>query len=411
MKNLFIRLFIINWSRKLVALIAAVIIWFLVYESMTTTRTIPHVPVRVTNLAADQTIDGLLPNGLLKKRIPVTITGRKSIVDELRSSDIEIVINAEGREESWVAAIEKKNLISLIPNINFAKYLTDISASDIYIHVSSLMTEEIPVTVRKPIGEPPKGYQYLDVWPKTLMQTVSGPKEEIEKLKKQGIDLTFNLSRITKEELDRIGETQAKNGSDEVSYFVPNTWKEVAISFKDGATEPLNDPRAKFLRIDFLRSELIPLSTDLQVAIFYPLQHSKILNPDTITLAITDPLKKKNGIPILDIPLFAKDVSHLFLNVVKNNLQLMVLAAPPQHRKSLNWTVEVIDQELLEEIFITKSLQEGGEKPDDFMQLKLREEYLRHRFRTYVLQMRLFTSDEKKLRLHPHIEGQTIKLS
>ena len=33
---------------------------------------------------------------------------------------------------------------------------------------------------------------------------------------------------------------------DEVSFFIPNTWKEVSIPFRDNSQEPLNDPRANY---------------------------------------------------------------------------------------------------------------------------------------------------------------------
>ncbi len=411
MKELFLRLFVSNWQRKLVAILAAVIIWFLVYQSMTISRTLPDVPVRITNLAIDKTVEGLLPNGQLKKRVPITVTGRKSIIEEIRPGDVEVVINGEGRKESWIASIDKKNLISLVPNLNLQKYLTDISAPDIYIKLSPIMTEEISVTIRKPVGEPPRGYQFLDIWPKILMQTVSGPKEQVEALKKRGIELTFNLQDLSKEELDRLHQAQGTNESDEVSYFVPNTWKEVPIPFRDNALEALNDPRSKFLRIDFLHTELLPLSAELSIAIFFPLQTSKTLNPETLSLSMTDLIAKKNGIPILAIPLLVKDVSRLFLDVVKNNLQIVIIASQKSSKKSLNWTLEIIGQEELEDEYVKRAQQEKVERPEDAMLPKLREEYLRYRFRTYALQMRLYTQDEQKFLLTPQIQGKYIILN
>src|SRR5580704_2432523 len=98
MKALFERLFIRHWPRKLVALITAIVVWFLVSQTITITRTLSDVPVRITNVPPDKTVQGLLPNGLLSKRISVTITGSKSILQDLRPTDIEVVINADGHK-------------------------------------------------------------------------------------------------------------------------------------------------------------------------------------------------------------------------------------------------------------------------------------------------------------------------
>jgi hypothetical protein len=50
MKSLLIKLFVHNWPRKLISLILAVIIWFVVSQSMATTKTISNIGVRITNI-------------------------------------------------------------------------------------------------------------------------------------------------------------------------------------------------------------------------------------------------------------------------------------------------------------------------------------------------------------------------
>ncbi len=111
-KNLFLQ----NWQRKLVALLAALVVWILVNHSITDTKTLSNVPIRVVNLPPDKTILGMMPNGMLAKRITLTVSGSKEIVDELEPGDVEVVLDASQTDENeWVVQITRKNLVSLNP--------------------------------------------------------------------------------------------------------------------------------------------------------------------------------------------------------------------------------------------------------------------------------------------------------
>ena len=158
------RLFVEHWPRKLVAIVAAIVIWFLVSTSITVTRTISNIPVRVINIPKNMTIEGLQPNGLLKERMTLTMTGSKATLDTLVASDLEVVTDAEGRGERWTVEVTKRNLISLNPDIDLKRNLTSVSPGELTLQLSPLVTEKIPVQV-VPVGDPPKGYIFLDVWP------------------------------------------------------------------------------------------------------------------------------------------------------------------------------------------------------------------------------------------------------
>lgn len=84
-----------NWQRKIISLLSACLIWLVIHNSITTTKTFTDVPVRILN--------GILPSGVLDKRIAVTLSGNTSVVSELQEHDLEIVINAAGKEDQWVA--------------------------------------------------------------------------------------------------------------------------------------------------------------------------------------------------------------------------------------------------------------------------------------------------------------------
>jgi hypothetical protein len=404
-KEFLTRLFLKNWPRKLVALLTAIFIWFLVNQTVTVTRTIADVPVRVINVASDKAVLGQLPNGFLNKRISVSITGSKPIVKDLTPSDIEIVINADGQKESWIASISKRNLSSLNPAIDLHKHITEVTANDLFIKVSRLITEDIPVTITKPVGDPPKGYQFLDVWPKYLSQKVSGPEEQVRELKQKGIELTFNLNRISRTELDALVEVQKK---DEISFLVPEAWKKVPIPFKDNALEPLNDPRANLLRIDFLKQELSPLGSELPITIFFPIKYSQTINPQTYSLATNGLVQKKNGLKQLTIPLYVRDVSQLFLDIVRDNLLLIVVAAPKTAQENLNWTIEFIDDRALEDAFVKATLKKEKYSEEAFT--KFSEQTIRERFRDYLRKLVFFREDGSRLQLAAQLEANTITL-
>jgi hypothetical protein len=405
MKSFLERIFLSHWPRKLVALLTAIFVWFLVSQTITVTRTLSDIPVRIINIPPDKTVQGLLPNGLLNKRISVTITGSKSLLQDLRSTDIEAVINADGHKESWIATISKRNLTSVNQSLDLHNQITEATANDLFIKLSKLVTEEIPVTITKPIGDPPKGYQFLDVWPKYLYQTVSGPEEQVRELKQKGLEVTFNLNRISQADLDTLFAKQKK---DEISFPIAENWKKVAIPFKDNILEPLNDPRADLLRIDFLKKELISFDGELPVIIFFPLQYSDTINPETYSLATNEIVQTKNSLQRLVIPLYVRDVSHLFLEVVKDNLLLVVVAAPQSSQEDLRWAVEFIDDKALEEAYVTASLNQ--EKGPEAAFTKFSEQVIRERFRDYVRKLVFFTQDGHPLQLSAELDHNQINL-
>ncbi len=410
MKELLKRIFVTNWPRKLVALVTAIFVWFLVSQTLTVTRTIQDVPVRVVNLPADMTVVGLLPNGLLNKRVSMTVTGSKSTIRDLRPSDIEVVINADGHKESWIATIDRRNLFSINQDIDIRKAITDVSANDLYIKLSKLITEEIPIVITRPIGDPPKGFQFLDIWPKHLVQKVSGPAEQVRALKERGLELTFNLNRVSESELESLYNRQGKR--EEISFKIPSAWKKVAIPFKDNALEEINDPRAELLRMDFLKQELISLGMELPITIFFPLKYSTTINPQTYSLETSDIVQKKNGLKRLILPLYARDVSRVFLDVVRDNLLLVIVAAPKNVREDLLWAVEFIDEKALEDAFVTASLHQVQEKyAEEKSFSKYNEEAIRYRFRDYLRNLKLYTEDGEQLRLKAHLKADAVSIT
>lgn len=409
MESLIAQLFLHNWQRKLVAVITAIFIWLFVNHSINETKTISNVPVRVINLPVDKTIQGLLPNGVLGRRITLTLTGSKSIVEELEPGDLEVLLDASTADnDDWIINVSKKNLISLNPSIDLVQHISQVDHSEFVIKLSKLITAKIPLTIESPKGTPPPGYEFLDIWPQHLTQTISGPEEEIQKLKDTGLEVTYDLSEISKADLDA-----AKNNirNDEVNYPVPKKWKLITIPFRPHSPEEFNDPEAQNLHMDFLRKELIPLDKEIPVTIFFPLDDLDQLNPETIALEINDDINRKHGLAIFTKPLYASGVSRLFLDVVRNSIEIVIMAAPPAKRKVLSWSLQFLQPRELEDIYVAFSIANattgrGLQKTIS----KKQEEALRKRFRDYMQHMTLYLSNHTKLHLKSTLENKQIRV-
>lgn len=414
METLITKLIFQNWQRKVAALLTALILWLFVNYSITATKTIPGVPIRIINLPAEKAIQGLLPNGILNKRIALTLSGSKNVIRELESGDLEVVVDASMIDRNdWVLLLTKKNLVSLSPDIDLAHSITNISHTEFIIKMSRLITAKIPITILPPIGEAPQGYELLDIWPQKLIQTLSGPEEAIQNLKVRGLELLFDLNEITKIELDAIRSAHLNAQNDEISFFVPNHWKEVAIPFHNNALEEINDPEAQHLRIDFLRKEVILIEKEIPIRVFYPLPNLIEINPKKYPLATSEKIIEKNGISIFNQKLYTHNVSRLFVDIIKANLELVIVAAPKREREIFEWSVEVVATEELEDAYVAyfignaqePSFSQGAPMPDH-----LHEAMLRKRFRDYLQKLRLYTTPDQKLHIDSFLEGNSIKV-
>lgn len=402
-----------NWQRKLAAVVAAIIIWFLVDHSITDTQTIPNVQIKILNLPSDKTILGLMPNGALTKRVTLTLSGSKDVIDELEPGDLEVVLDASSANtDEWIVHIGKKNLVSLNPDIDLGHHITQVEHGELIIKLSRLITAKIPINIQPPTGEPPPGYEYLDLWPQKLTQTISGPEEEVQKLKTKGLDLTFDMSEITKEDLDSIKSSPGNFHDDEIRFLVPAKWKQISIPFHNNAMEDINDPEAQVLRIYFLRKQVLPVEKQIPVSVFYPLPTNDTINPETAKLVTSKYVEMKNGLPVFNVPTYVKDVSRLFLSIIKDNLLLTVTAAPQKERHILEWSLQVINPNQLEDTYVAFLINHLSNGKNGQTALpKKREMLIRKRFRDYLQRLTLFSSSDQKLNLESVLDEGKIMIT
>ncbi len=405
MISLLKRLFIDNWLKKFISLILAVIVWFVVDQSLTSTKTINTIGVRVINLPNGKTINGLQASGLLNKRFSLTIAGKKSHLEEISPNDLEIMIDGSEFTSENIITIQKKHLVSLNPELSISHHINRVSAKTLVINLVPFSTEKIPVYVSHPIGEAPKGFQFLDVWPYHLNMNVSGPDEVIKKLKTKGLKLTFNLNDISKADLDRINSTRQKYV---VSYPIPDEWKVVNLPAISDMPLKIDDPEAKFLRIDFVRSDTIPINFSLPISLFFPPDYKGAINPTSVSIGSNDLIASIKGIKLLNRQLYTKGVSELFVKTIKDMVFLSVNMTPNSEDDNIDWSIQFVNPTALEDRYVAAMLTETSDEDLKDMHPTVREEHLRNRFRNYMNRFAVFTADDHPLQLNIQLKGKEI---
>lgn len=398
METMIGRFFLNNWQQKLVALLSAIVVWFFISSTIVETKTIPSVPVRVVNLPPDSTILGLMPNGLLGKRITLTLSGTKDIIERLEPGDLEVVLDASLIDHNdWVMSLTKKNLVSLDPSIDLSKHIISIKHTEYVVKLRKMMTEQIPITMLPPKGEAPPGYEFLDIWPQHLIQTFSGAEEEIQTIKMNGLELQFDLSRITKSDLDALEDQQTVK-MDELTFLIPGNWKKIMIPCKPNISEDLNDPEAIDLQIDFLRKQVLPIAAAIPIRVFYPIEYSDTINPNTHPLRPNPQIKQTKGINLFLPEVYVHDVTHEFLDTIRESIEIVVTAAPKDERELLEWSVEIINPHELEDVYVEKVFASHPRTNDaNAAVIRRRAAIYRKRFREYMQKLQLFISPEQPL--------------
>ena len=365
--------------------------------------------VRVVNLPPGKTVEGLQPGGTLAKKISLTVSGNKNALDALTANDLEVVVDAANAGNEMVINIDKKNLVSVNPELDIGTSISKVSGASIVLRPTRLVTEKIPIIVTNPIGEAPRGYQFIDIFPYRLFITVSGPEKAVKRLKDREIRLTFNLNDISRSQLDSLAAKSDQN-RDEVSFTVPDAWKQISIPSLSDAPLIIDDPDAKFMRIDFIRRDLIPLDKPIPVTVFYPPDLLNSLNPSTLALVPGGVLEQSHGVYLIQRPLAVKGVSRLFLDVVKDNIEIIVTAESMRELGSLSWSLQFIDPKKLEDFYLERLKSEPGEEEGTDLQHDLREDYLRNRFRNYMTKMQLFHPDDTRFDIKAISHGNSIQI-
>ena len=108
--------------------------------------------------------------------------------------------------------------------------------------------------------------------------------------------------------------------------------------------------------------------------------------------------------------MFAKEVSRLFVDVVRNALEIVIIAAPKNKREVLAWSLMFVNPRELEDTYVAFSFANIAVLKDVVTGSipKKQEEMLRKRFRDYMQRMTLLLANGKKLHIKCTIDGDKV---
>ena len=131
----------------------------------------------------------------------------------------------------------------------------------------------------------------------------------------------------------------------------------------------------------------------------------------THSISVSELIHQQNEISLFSQPLYVKDVSRLFLDIVRDNIEIVIIAAPKNEREILQWSVEIIDSKEMEDTYVAYVIADQKDNGTHISDTKKREELLRKRFRDYQQKLSLFTADGNKLKLYPVLEENKIAIT
>ncbi len=402
MKSFLKALLIHNWPRKCLALALAIMIWLLVNHSLIETKVIRNIPIKVDHLPKGKVAE----SSRARMTVDLTLQGRKSALRQLNDRNLVVVFDGKRDEREWIATVRKENIQTTLPQLDLAQAIRRVSKQNVLIKLVNQVTENIPIEMTAPIGKAPAGYEFVSIWPNKLYVSVTGSETALAKFKKDRLNLTFNLNKIDKQQLDHLTSVTSKQGEDVVSFFVPSAWKKVSLGAASTHPIVINDPQAKELRITFLRRETLEVDFPIPITLYFQpgiqstaRQHSAHLTPSSLVTLL-------NETPILQGHFFIKGVSPLFLNIIKNRLTCVVVVPPhAQPETPLSWSLELINRPQLEKHYIQSLLSSDARSTS-----KNQEPYFKSLFQHYSDRLQLFTSPTERLEMSARLSGDTIVL-
>lgn len=398
------KLFLENWGRKITSLFLASVIWLGVNHSLSVTKVLDDISVRLINVPSGLTIEGLQQSGTLATKISLSLQGNKNQLSEMTSHDIEVVLDATGRAGEWLASITRKNLNCMNPSIDLSRAVKRVNFQQILVSFTRLITKKVDIFITPPTGQAPSNYQFLDVWPKHLTMRISGPEEIVRQLKTEGINLSFNLSDISPADLDSLQSGQ-NNEADTIAFPVPDKWKKIVLPSLSDRPFQIDDPCAPDLCIEFIRTDLYPITKPIPLTLFFPPEHSLAFNPEKVSLATNELVEQMHGLYLLQKSLYAKGVSRLFVELVQEMLEITVLLTPTDR---LDWSLQFLNPRFLEDRYVSLLMSDYQEFAEDPVLMKKREDHLRNRFRRYMSQFQLYKSKQDKLDLLIKVQGNKV---
>lgn len=172
-----------NWTLKLASLVLAVVLWFLVVviNDPQDTTTFNNISVKLTNtelLAQENKVYEVLDN---TDNVSVKIRAPKSVIDQLRASDIVA--------EADVSKLTDINTVAIDYSVNIAGVESIDGNHDVVrLNVEDKVTRWIKVAYNT-VGEVAEDYIISSVMPDQNIIEISGAKSAVESVEYAGVEI------------------------------------------------------------------------------------------------------------------------------------------------------------------------------------------------------------------------------
>lgn len=169
------KLFATNTAVKVLSIIAAIVMWLYVMNEQNPqmTTVVRDVPVKLQNLDESKFA---LKEDSTQFNVNVKVKGRRSLVADLKSDDINAEVNMRGR-------MEGDNLIRVDvttpPNVEFI----DVSPREVMVTLDGIIEEQMPIVVDV-AGIPAQGFAADKPMTKPQAVVVKGPRSMVNAVKK-----------------------------------------------------------------------------------------------------------------------------------------------------------------------------------------------------------------------------------
>jgi hypothetical protein len=152
-----------NWKLKLLSVVLAVMLWFVVFLIGETKKEI-RVPVSVANLKR-----GFIVTKMDMTKVDITLNGRVSVLKDIKESDISVILNVSNAQEGENIFNISENNIEIPRGVQIG----DVRPSSIRMDVDRIIEKRVKTAVKldwKRVGE----YEVKSWTPNYVM--VEGPK-------------------------------------------------------------------------------------------------------------------------------------------------------------------------------------------------------------------------------------------
>lgn len=173
-----------NWALKLASLVLAVILWFLVVviNDPQDSTTFNNITVKLTNtelLEQENKFYEVLDN---TDKVSVTVRAPRSVIDQLRASDIVA--------EADISKITDINTIAITYDVQNVKGVEEVDGNHdvVRLSVEDRVTKWVKV-VYNTVGDVAENYIVASVTPDQNIIEITGPKTVIDRVNYAGVEL------------------------------------------------------------------------------------------------------------------------------------------------------------------------------------------------------------------------------